>query len=329
MNDIPPTSAAPAVSVIVLAHQRREAVELVLDRLRDEPVHEVIVVDSGSTDGTAAMVRARPEPHVRLLDAGGNVAIAGRNRGVEQATGELLLMLDDDSYPAPGAIDLLRERFVAQPDLGVLGGWILDTSWDGEILLSDELGTFDWWLRAGEEGPAPPEGFPTFFFPEGGCMVRRDAFLEVDGFFEPYFFATAEVDLATRMLGAGWDVRYLPTARFHHLRMSSTTPSTMSLQYRVRNQLWYFARHFSAPVAVVRAVAYLLFDLVECAVHGELGAWRDGIVEAWQHRDRIRGTRRPLPSHVRRRAEMNRGRLHVRLLVGQLARRLGLRRAGA
>src|SRR5439155_17952374 len=107
------------------------------------------------------------------------------------------------------------------------------------ILKENQVGTFDWFLRAGHRGPVPPEGVDSFFFPEGACMVRREAFLAVGGFFEPFFFGVSEVDLATRLLGAGWHVRYLPRAAFDHLKADEgRTPSESLYRLRVRNQSW-------------------------------------------------------------------------------------------
>jgi GT2 family glycosyltransferase len=309
----------PRVSAVILAHNRRDAVGLVLDRLADLPLDEVIVVDSGSTDGTADVVRARGG-NVRLVDPGGNVAIAGRNRGAEAATGDYLLMLDDDSYPLPGAIETLVAMFERAPRLGVVGGLIRDVDPDGRVVKLDAPGTFDWWLRGGRPpGPAPADGWPCFFFPEGGCLACRSAFLEVGGFFEPYFFGTSEVDLATRLLAAGWDVRYQPAAAFDHMKViTGRTGGGLMRRMRVRNQIWYFALRFPTGLAVRRVAAYLLFDFVECAWHGVLRDWVSGIREAWTERAAIRGMRSPLPRDVLRRAELNRGRLHLRLLLLQL-----------
>ena len=190
------------------------------------------------------------------------------------------------------------------------------------MLRERELGTFDWFFRAGREGEPGPEGWPAFFFPEGACMVRREAFLEVGGFFEPYFFHTTEVDLATRLLGADWDVRYVPSAEFEHMKAGAGRVGFEGLEYRVRNQLWYFWLHFPTRVAALRIPAYLAFDLIECTYRGVPSAWWRGVREAWRQRDVVRGARRPLPRDVIRRAELNRGRLHLRLLFGQLRRRL-------
>lgn len=311
------------MSAVILAHNRRDAVGLVLDRLAELPLDEVLVVDSGSTDGTGDMVRARGG-NVRLVDPGGNVAIAGRNRGAEAATGDYVLMLDDDSYPLPGAIETLVEMFERNPRLGIAGGLIRDVDPAGNVVKLDEPGTFDWWLRGGRRpGPAPADGWPCFFFPEGGCLARRSAFLEVGGFFEPYFFGTSEVDLATRMVAAGWDVRYQPAAVFDHMKVATArTGGGLMRRMRVRNQIWYFALRFPAGLAARRIAAYLLFDFVECAWHGVLRDYLAGIREAWTKRGDVRGMRAPLPRDVLRRAELNRGRLHVRLLVLQLGLKL-------
>jgi hypothetical protein len=97
------------------------------------------------------------------------------------------------------------------------------------------------------------------------------------------------------------------------------------LRLRVRNQLWYFYRHFPATVAARRIPAYLLFDLLESAKSGAFRSWAGGVHDAWGERAAVQGTREPLPRSVIRRAELNRGRLHLRLLAlraGRLARQL-------
>ena len=317
----------PTVSVVILAHNRRDAIGVVLERLRAVPVDEVIVVDSGSTDGTADVARAFGG-NVRVLEAGGNVAIAGRNIGARAATGDFLLMLDDDSYPLPGAVEALLQVFATTPRLAVAGGLIRDVDADGNLVKLDGPGTFDWWLRGGRrQQAAPADGWPCFFFPEGGCMIRRAAYLEVGGFFEPYFFGTSEVDLATRLIAAGWDVRYVPSAAFDHMKaQSGRTGGGLMRRMRVRNQIWYFALRFPFSMAVRRIPAYLLFDLVECAWHGVTRDWARGIRAAWTERAAVRGLRRPLPRDALRRAELNRGRLHLRLLLLQIGLKFRLLR---
>ena len=88
----------------------------------------------------------------------------------------------------------MRAEFERDPLLGALGGLVRDTDEAGNVLAATGLGSFDWFLRAGQDGPSPAGGFPAFFFPEGGCMLRRSAFLACGGFFEPYFLTVSELD---------------------------------------------------------------------------------------------------------------------------------------
>jgi GT2 family glycosyltransferase len=310
------------VSAIVLAHDRREEVANTLDRLADLPADEVIVVDNDSRDGTAELVRSRGGV-VRLVDAGGNLGAAGRNLGAHAARGEFLVMLDDDSYPCPGAIDAALAVFAQAPEVALVGGSVRDVDADGKILFADEVGSFDWWLRAGRS-EVPASGLPAFFFPEGACVVRRQAYLEAGGCFAPYFVTITELDLTTRLLASGWDVRYLPAAVFEHRKArAGRTSGARILRLRIRNQLWYFWLRFPAAVALRRIPLYLAFDLLECMRRGAVAeAWLGGLVDAWKDRGAIRGHRRPVSRETVRRAELNRGRTHLRYLSAHACRRL-------
>jgi GT2 family glycosyltransferase len=311
----------PGVSAVIATRNRREALEIVLDRLAELPVDEVLVVDNGSEDDTVERLSTR-EGNVRVLAQETNRGLAGRNLAVREARNELLLVLDDDAYPQPGAIETLIERFEQNARLAAGGGLVRDIDANGRVLRSTELGTFDWWLRAGTEGDAPPEGFPAFFFPEGAAMVRRSAYLEVGGYFEPYFHTVEGIDLTTRLLAAGWDVRYFPDARFDHMKAHGGRASDRALYLRIRNNIWYLWLHFPARVAAPRTLGYLAFDLVDATYQRQPGAWARAVRDAWRRREVMRDERRPLPADVRRRAELNRGRMHARLLLGQLRRRL-------
>jgi GT2 family glycosyltransferase len=309
------------VGAVILAFKRRETLRDVLSRLAELPFDEVLVADNDSADGTAEMVRGWGG-NVRLVHEGENLGAAARNVAAQAATSDLLVMLDDDSWPLPGAIEELAALFERRPDLGVAGGYVIDVGDEGEQLRADEVGTFDWFLRAGRAGD-PGDGFEAFFFPEGACMVRRAAWLEAGGCFAPYFLTLTELDLATRMLAAGWDVRYAPRAQFAHAKaQGGRPPAGRILHLRVRNQLWYFWLRFPAARAARRIPAYLLFDLVECAHRGAAGEWAKAIGAAWRGRGELRGARAPVSRAVARRAELTRGRLHLRLLAAMARRRL-------
>jgi GT2 family glycosyltransferase len=308
------------VTAILTTFAPRKELRLVLDELERLPVDEVIVVENGPNPELE-----QRERRIQIIRPGRNLGVTARNIAARESRGELLLMLDDDSYPLPGAVETLVDVFRAEPRLGVAAGLVRDVDVELRTTTETGAGSFDWWLRGGRDAADPEAGLPTFFFPEGACMVRREAFLEVGGFFEPFFHTCTGIDISTVFLARGWDVRYVPSARFIHLKAEAGRDKTAMLQLRVRNQLWYFYRHFPATVAARRIPAYLLFDLVESAKSRALGSWAKGVRDAWTQRDAVRGTRNPLPREVIRRAELNRGRLHVRLL-GDRALRLVRRR---
>src|SRR5207244_1244340 len=114
-----------AVSAVILAHRRKSELNVVLDHLAELPVDEIIVVNNGPA-GELGDVAGRCNGKVRLLEPGRNTGIGGRNLAAREATGELLLMLDDDSYPLPGAVEALVAAFRADPQLGVAGGLVRD-----------------------------------------------------------------------------------------------------------------------------------------------------------------------------------------------------------
>lgn len=322
----------PSVSAVVLSYNRRRSLTRTLERLAELPVDEVLVADNASSDGTLEMLRERDD--IRLVDNGANLGASGRNEAVRRATGDLVVSLDDDSCPLPGAIEEMVAAFEHNPRLGALGGFVRDVDNEGDVVISTEVGTFDWFLRCGRKGAPPPDGFETFFFPEGACMVRRDAFLEVGGFYPPYFFETSEIDLTARLVAAGWEVRYLPTAPFDHYKSLEGREAVggrkgAGLRLRIRNQIWYFALRFPATVALRRIPAYLAFDLVEASYRGLFrDAWLGGIADAVRLRHEVRADRHPLPRAALRKAEVNRGRMHLRLL-GHMVRRAGARARAA
>ena len=94
--------------------------------------------------------------------------MAGRNLAAEQATGDYLLMLDDDAYPLAGSVESLRKRLQPTRSSGSRAACVGDTDPGGNIVRAMELGTLDWLLRAGRTGE-PVEGFPAFSFPEGAA----------------------------------------------------------------------------------------------------------------------------------------------------------------
>lgn len=316
-----PTPPDIVVSAVILTMgNRNEMLARVLEQLRDEPIDEILIVNNGPAGAVTGVAEA--DLWVRVIEAGSNLGIAGRNLGARQAEGRYLLLLDDDSYPLPGTVGTLLEKLRADERLAVATGMVRDVDEDGGVLAVDQLGTFDWFFRAGRRGPIGPDGLPVDFFAEGASLLRRGPFLEVGGFFEPYFFAQSEVDVTTRLIKRGWDVRYFPEAPFDHMKPEGhLSGQRKALFFRIRNNAWYLWLHFPLGRAIPRIAGYLAFDLLEAVYRGVPGAWARAVRAAWKDREVVRHARDPVPPELVPRIEIHRGRLHVRLLLAQMWRK--------
>jgi glycosyltransferase involved in cell wall biosynthesis len=142
-----------------------EAIESVLAQ-DYEPV-ELIVVDDGSTDGTAEVARSFAEVTVVSQENGGNGA--ARNRAVENASGELYAFLDADDRFTPGKLSLQKAALDADPGLDMVFGHVRE-------FFSPEL---DEETRATLRPPAPE---PMPWTAPNLMLVRRESFERVGPF---------------------------------------------------------------------------------------------------------------------------------------------------
>lgn len=113
-----PSTATPLLSFIIPVLNREQLVLRAIDSALADPRPdiEVIVIDDGSTDRTAAVVTAHPDPRVRLLSLARNAGqCPARNRGAEIARGDWLVFLDSDDELVPGGTDMIRARIANAP----------------------------------------------------------------------------------------------------------------------------------------------------------------------------------------------------------------------
>jgi glycosyltransferase involved in cell wall biosynthesis len=114
----------PVVSVVVPTRGRAAYLEVTLDSLLDqrtETSYEIVVVDDGATDATAAVVAARSD--VRYLAHGeGRGLNAARNTGLQESQAELIAFVDDDVLVPPGWVDALVSGSRRHPEADAFGG---------------------------------------------------------------------------------------------------------------------------------------------------------------------------------------------------------------
>lgn len=214
----------PLVTVVVLNYNGRDHLEQCLPSLLelDFPADrlELLVVDNGSTDGSGEVV-SRFAPRVQLLTSETNRGFsAGNNLGARQARGRYVAFLNNDTKVDPGWLSSLCRTMDGAPDAAAVAGKLL--SWDGSRLdFGRGIITFDG--HAFQEGAGLPldrdphnEVAETFIPCGGNMLVRRELFLELDGFDEDYFAYLEDVDLAWRFWASGHRVLFDPGAVAWH-----------------------------------------------------------------------------------------------------------------
>jgi glycosyltransferase involved in cell wall biosynthesis len=125
---VPPTDQdrsppAPAVSVVMTVFNQRAFVADAVDSVlgQDFGDFELLVVDDGSTDGSAAAVAERSDPRLRLVPRPHQGRVAALNHAVRLARGRYLAILDADDLALPGRLELPVRFLDANPRIGAAG----------------------------------------------------------------------------------------------------------------------------------------------------------------------------------------------------------------
>ena len=213
----------PDLSVVIPTYDRIDVLERVLRAREDQETagrpFEVVVVDDGSHDRTAETLRRYRPPYPFRFHSQRNTGPAGaRNRGIEAATGRLILFLGDDTVPEPGflAEHLAAHREEGDRKVAVLGytGWPEGRRVTPFLHHINEYG-----LQFGYELISDPESVPFNFFYTSNISLPAAA-LRGAGLFDTTFphAAWEDIELSYRLSRQGYVIVYRPRAvvRHHH-----------------------------------------------------------------------------------------------------------------
>ncbi|MEA2279861.1 MAG: hypothetical protein QOK21_468 [Solirubrobacteraceae bacterium] len=170
----------------------------------------------------------------------------GRNAGVPAVTGELLFFLDDDArIEDPGALAELSARFGADPSLGLVQLRVKAT--DGT------RGPRDWVPRLRVGDPARSSDVCAVW--EGAVAIRRDVFERAGGWPAPFRFAHEGVDLAWRVMDAGFRVTYAGDLAALHPPYAPAAHD-YSAFYGARNRVWIARRYLPLPLGALYVLTF-------------------------------------------------------------------------
>jgi N-acetylglucosaminyl-diphospho-decaprenol L-rhamnosyltransferase len=273
----------PDISVCIVSTDGRDDLLRCLDSVLRHPptgAFEVLVIDNGSTDGTAAAVGDRFGDRVELI------ALASRRGKAEndsalmtRARGRWCLLLNEDSELTPGAADTLRDALERHPRAAAAGARLISpagaaqpSAWRFPGVATALAGALFAHRRLTVQSGGERER-EVDWVQSAGMLVRRAAFEEVGPLDPAFFVYSDEVDWQRRARDAGWSVLHVPGAAImHREQLSGDTGSRRRIVEFARNRDAYVRKHHGRAAALaVRALtawAYALRALVALVLPG-------------------------------------------------------------
>lgn len=250
--------------------------------------YEVLVLDNASGDGSRELLAdaAADDPSLRVIALERPQGKAANDtRLLQQARGELCLLLNEDSELQVGAAAALVAALEAEPAAGAAGAQLLSPAGEPQpcawrlpgvgTALAQAL--FLHRLLVTQSGG---EGTRTVGWAQSAALlIRREAAAEI-GWLDPAFFVYSdETDLCKRLAEAGWKTLYVPAARaVHHEQLANDREAGRRRVVEFhRNRDRYVRKHHGrVAAALVRgltALSYLPRALVAPALEGHDPRW--------------------------------------------------------
>lgn len=260
----------PSLSIVIVNFNGRAHLEACLASLTTTPPavpHDIIVVDNASSDDSVATVR-HFFPQVEIIAQDRNAGFAAANNaGIRATTGDLVLLLNNDTIVPPGSIDALVKALLAHPDAAVAGPRLIDANGTPELSFGRMISPFievrQKLLMALHERQVPAvsrwvdretrrEQYVDWV--TGACLLvhRKDA-EEARLLDERFFIYTEDVDFCAAIRALGRRVLFTPVADVVHLRgrVRVAAPVAINAAYR-RSHVAFYEKHHPRWAKVLR-----------------------------------------------------------------------------
>lgn len=284
-----------AVSVVIVNWNAGEQLLECITSLSENgggALHEVVVVDNGSSDNSLALLGCESEYNFRLriVRTSENLGFGKAcNLGVEQTSADYLLFLNPDAAIYPGALEKVLKfmRLQENRKIGICGVQLVDET--GHIARSctrfpTPIGLFA--HAVGLDRFIPRWGHFMSEWPHDKTrdvdhvigafyLVRREVFEQVGGFDERFFVYLEDLDFSYRAHRLGWRSIFLAEVQsFHAGGGTSNQVKARRLFYSLRSRLLYAHKHFGLiGTALVFAATLLLEPLSRTAYALLRGSW--------------------------------------------------------
>lgn len=259
-----PVALQPTV-VITTKNRKEELLNAIASALAQTVRPEVIVMDDGSTDGTADFILAK-FPEIRIERSDQSLGyIRQRNRGAQLASHPILFSIDDDAvFSSPLVIEQTLREF-DHPRVGAVAIPFVDVNKSADIhhRAPDAQGIYAGYAYIGT-----------------AHALRRDLFLHLAGYREILFHQSEEEDYCIRLLNAGYVTRYGSADPVHHFESPRRNWQRMDY-YGARNKVLYACHNVPLPNLAVHLTATTFFTSIYARNPGRFWTRLRGVAGAY------------------------------------------------
>jgi hypothetical protein len=268
---------AANVTVGIINYNGMDVLPAALQAVRalQYPAYDVVVVDNHSTDGSPEWLREH-HPEVVCLAMPRNLGLpAARNVVLAHATGEHVLIIDNDISVAPDMLTRLMDALDSEPQAGVSHPELHD---DNDPWAYHYSGGWIHFLctliaRQKPDPGKPREAVETFDAVSGAALlIRRARALEIGGFDGDYFFNWEDGDFTSRMTLAGYPCLHVPAAVAGH---RGKPRGTSNVFYQVRNRWYFMLKLYNWRTLILIAPMLLLFEILQALFLLKKGALKE------------------------------------------------------
>lgn len=273
----------PTCALVVNWNRKEDTLNCLASLYAAASVGQVIVVDNGSTDGSAAAIQQQ-FPQVAILQPGRNLGFAaGCNLGaqyfLEQTPFQLLFLLNNDLVIAQDTVEQLTQEISLSQTIGVTVPKIYydtppDRLWYAGGYIDWTKGTCEHYGFGQQDIGQFDQPSDVSFASGGAVLIKREVVERVGLFKESYYMFEEDVEFSIRTQRAGYAIRYVPTAlAWHKVGASAARRGNAFVwYYLIRNRL-YTMRDYASARQILRFSLYLpllcVWKSLWYALHGE------------------------------------------------------------